>query len=255
MNPFGLRVANLLSLRFFLVLLLIGQRRIEIDLGEFIDQIRQHKRVWIVRVKKTAALFGKIGFVRFFVDGEEEFFLEREQFFFAGVRIKQKLSLIDSATLVRIFHHPQQLLVARLTQFHFEHEQTAFGDELSFLLRIRFRFVERFDRFARQPVAKHVLFADQLLDQRFPFVVLMRRDRRRAADDERSARFVDQDGIDFIDNGIIVTALDLLFAGRRHPVVAQIIETEFRVRAVSDVARVLFAAHARLLIVLNAANR
>ena len=61
-DPLGLRVAMLLALGLLLVLLLVGQRRIEIDLGEFADQIRQHERVRIVRVQKRAAL-RKIGFV------------------------------------------------------------------------------------------------------------------------------------------------------------------------------------------------
>ena len=111
--------------------------------------------------------------------------------------------------------------------------------------------VERLLRFARQAIDQHVLLAHQLFDQRFPLVVLMRRNCRRPADDERRARFVDQDRIDFVDDGVIVTALDLLFARRRHAVVAQIIETEFAVRSVGDVARVLFATFVRRLIVLN----
>ena len=78
---------------------------------------------------------------------------------------------------------------------------------------------------------------------------------RWPADDERRARFIDQDGIDFIDDGIVIAALDLLFARRGHAVVAQIIETELAVRSVGDVHRVLFAAFIRLLIVLNAADR
>ena len=103
-------------------------------------------------------------------------------------------------------------------------------------------------------IAKHGLLAHQLFDQRLPFVVLVRRDRRRAADDERRARFVDQDRIDFVDDGEMITALDLLLARRGHAVVAQIIETELAVRAVGDVAGVLLAADVRRLIVLNAAD-
>src|SRR5437588_9407382 len=82
----------------------------------------------------------------------------------------------------------------------------------------------------------------------------MRRDRGRPADDQRGPRFVDQDRVHFIDNRVMITALDLLFARRRHSIVAQIIETELAVRSVSDVASVLLPAHIRLLIVLNATN-
>ena len=102
---------------------------------------------------------------------------------------------------------------------------------------------------------QHGLFAHQLLDQRLPFVVLVRRDRRRPADDKRRARFVDQDGIDFIDDRIVISALHLLLARRGHAVVAQVIETEFAVRSVGNVAGVLLAPNVRRLIVLNAADR
>ena len=114
--------------------------------------------------------------------------------------------------------------------------------------------LECFLRFAGEPVAEHVLLAHELIDQRFPFVVLMRRNRGRAADDERRARFVDQDGIDFVDDGVMITALDLLLARRGHAVVAQIIEAELGVRAVGDVHRVLLAAQIGRLIVLDAAD-
>ena len=82
----------------------------------------------------------------------------------------------------------------------------------------------------------------------------MRRDRGRAADDQRRARFVDQDRVHFVDNREMITALDLLLARRGHSVVAQVIETELAVRPVSDVAGVLLPAHIRLLIVLNATD-
>src|SRR5436309_7331742 len=185
MNPLSLSVAMLLSLRFFLVFLFLGQRRIEIDLGKLVDQIRKHKRIRIVWIKKIAALLGQIGFIRFLVDREEEFFLEREQLLLAGVLIKGKLRFIYRAALVGIFHHAQELFVARLPEFHFEHEPAT---------RLYVTLLELLERFACQPVTQHVLFANELLDKRFPFVVLMGRDRRRAADDEWGARFVDQDG-------------------------------------------------------------
>ena len=56
-----------------------------------------------------------------------------------------------------------------------------------------------------------------------------------AGDDERRSRFVDQDVVDFVDDGVIERTLDLDFLGRLH-VVAQIIEAELVVGAVGDVA-------------------
>src|SRR5213080_3674453 len=122
MDPLSLSVAMLLSLRFFLVFLFLGQRRIEIDLGELVDQIRKHKRIRIVWIKKIAALLGQVSFVRFLIDSEEEFFLEREQLLLAGILIKGKLRFIYRAALVGIFHHAQGLFVPRLPNLHFEHE-------------------------------------------------------------------------------------------------------------------------------------
>ena len=64
-----------------------------------------------------------------------------------------------------------------------------------------------------------------------------------AGDDERGARFVDQDGIDFVDDGVVVPALHAILDAELH-VVAQIIEAELVVGAVGDVARVGdFALH------------
>ena len=49
----------------------------------------------------------------------------------------------------------------------------------------------------------------ELFDERLELVVLMRRDRRRAADDQRRARLIDQDGVHFVDDGEVMAALDL----------------------------------------------
>src|ERR1043166_7190428 len=63
-----------------------------------------------------------------------------------------------------------------------------------------------------KPIAQHVLLSHQLLDERFPFVVLMCGNRRRPTDDERRARLVDENRIDFIDNGVAIAALHLFLA-------------------------------------------
>src|ERR1700730_251145 len=106
MDPLGLGIAMLLALRFFLIFLFRCKYLVQIDLGELADQIRQYECVWIIWIEEAAPLLGKIGFVRFLIDGEEQFFLEREQFFLARILVKRKLGFIDGAALVRIFHHP-----------------------------------------------------------------------------------------------------------------------------------------------------
>ena len=69
-----------------------------------------------------------------------------------------------------------------------------------------------------------------------------------AADDQRRARFIDQDGIDLIDDGVMQFALHAI--GRLvHHVVAQVVKTKLVVGAVGDVAGIcrllFFARHLR----------
>ncbi len=61
-----------------------------------------------------------------------------------------------------------------------------------------------------------------------------------AGDDERSAGFVDQDAVDFIDHGEVEGALHHLAALVLH-IVAQVVEPEFVIGAVGNVAGVGFA--------------
>ena len=63
----------------------------------------------------------------------------------------------------------------------------------------------------------------------------------RAGDDERGAGFVDEDGVDFVDDGVVVAALDAVLDVELH-VVAQVVEAELVVRAVGDVGGVGLAA-------------
>lgn len=55
--------------------------------------------------------------------------------------------------------------------------------------------------------------------------------------DQRGTRFVDEDGVDFVDHGKVEFALEFFFHAERH-VVAQVVETEFVVGAVGDVGGV-----------------
>ena len=60
-----------------------------------------------------------------------------------------------------------------------------------------------------------------------------------AADDQRRARLVDQDGVHLVDDGVVERALHAL-GQLVHHVVAQVVEAEFVVGAVGDVGRVGF---------------
>ncbi len=74
-----------------------------------------------------------------------------------------------------------------------------------------------------------------------------------AADDERRARFVDEDGVDFVDDAEVMAALHHVLAPHRH-VVAQVVEAELGVGAVGDVGVVLRAALLRRHVGLDDAD-
>ena len=58
--------------------------------------------------------------------------------------------------------------------------------------------------------------------------------RSRAGDDERGPGLVDEDGVDLVDDGIVVAALHAQLRASHH-VVAQVVEAELRVGSVGDV--------------------
>jgi hypothetical protein len=79
--------------------------------------------------------------------------------------------------------------------------------------------------------------AHQVGDDAVDLVILVGGFLAGAGNDERRARFVDQDGIHFVDDGEVVAALHAVFQAELH-VVAQVIEAEFVVGAVGDVGAV-----------------
>ena len=99
--------------------------------------------------------------------------------------------------------------------------------------------------FVHRVIAGGVLFAGllafdhfaahQLRDDAVDLVVLVGGFFAGAGDDQRRAGFVDQDGIDFVDDGEVVLALHAVLEAELH-VVAQVVEAELVVGAVGDVA-------------------
>src|SRR6516225_3799855 len=97
------------------------------------------------------------------------------------------------------------------------------------------------------------VLADQLLDQLVDGDVKLGAVLDRAGDDERGSRFVDQDRIDLIDDGVDVPALHHLLSAHFH-VVAQIVESELIVGAVSNIAGVLLTPLVVVELVHDAAD-
>ena len=93
----------------------------------------------------------------------------------------------------------------------------------------------------------------ELWNDRVGFVVLVRGFVRGAGNDQRCARFVDEDGIDLVDDGKVVIALHASREVELH-VVAQIIKAEFVIRAVGDVGGIGSLALEVIHVVLNTAN-
>ena len=69
-------------------------------------------------------------------------------------------------------------------------------------------------------------------------VVRLGRVSDTAGDDQRCARFVDENRVDFVDDRKVVSALDLVCLRRGH-VVAEVVEAELVVRSVGDVGEVI----------------
>ena len=98
-----------------------------------------------------------------------------------------------------------------------------------------------------------LLAAEELLDLGLEVLVLVVRELGRAGDDERRAGLVDEDGVDLVDDGIVMTALDAHVAARDH-VVAQVVKAKLRVGTVREVRKVRGLLHGRLHAVLQQAD-
>ena len=61
--------------------------------------------------------------------------------------------------------------------------------------------------------------------------------RRRAGNNQWGSRFIDQDGIHLIDDGVVQPALHTVFQPESH-IVTQVIETVFVVGPVGDIRRI-----------------
>ena len=101
--------------------------------------------------------------------------------------------------------------------------------------------VSEFFRFRGEIVAKCGLLFHQRFDERLEFVELVGRLRGGPGNDQRSPGFIDEDGVHFVDDREVMSALDLLVFGGGHAVVAKIVEAELGVGSVGDIAGVLLA--------------
>ncbi len=229
------------------LLFALGERFVFVDVDEFGAEVRQHEVFGVAGADEFAALVHEVGVVRFLVDGEVEFLLELVEFELARVLVEEEFVFLHHAAEVRILLGAHVGAVARLAELDFV--EAAAGGLRVALLGVLHGLIHEF-------VAEVDLRFDDFLDARLEGVVLLLAlDDGGAGDDERGARFVDEDGVDLVDDGEVVAALHLGVLGGGHAVVAQVVEAEFGVGAVGDVAGVLAAAHVAGHHALDAADR
>lgn len=186
--------------------------------------------------------------MRLFIHCKVEFRLNLLQHAAVRVAAHAGLELLKRLQDRAVLKHMQQLLVRRHAEFDLKQFQKRdFAVILGNILP-----GERGARLADQTGAEHILLVVEIGDQRLQFAELVGRHRHRTRNDQRRTRFVDQDAVDLVDDGVVIIALDQLGGIIGHTHVAQVVETEFAVRAVRDVAGVLGAALVRRLLVLQA---
>ena len=234
--------------------LLGGKVFARVDGDEFRRNVGQDERVGIVRAQRVAAELRQVGLAALFVDGVIKLFLDLETAFPVERVHHFRVEGVELFAPFAVFHHLEELLVARRAELDLQEldQPRLLGAQIV----VARGALEQLPRGFHERVAQARLLLDD-----FPHAGLELVERLSAVflhgtgNDQRRARLVDEDGVDFVDDAIVMVALHLLGDGRRHAVVAQIIEAELGSRAVSDVALVGFAALVRRHGILNAADR
>ena len=127
--------------------------------------------------------------------------------------------------------------LVRLQQ-RFELQHTLIGKSDAFALFVCFIIADTIGVLLRILIGRRIFLhlfkiSNQIVDLReFRRIII-----RLTGNDQRRSRFINQNRVDFIDNAVMVTALNFLLNRPRH-VIAQIIETELVVGSVSDIAAV-----------------
>ena len=137
----------------------------------------------------------------FFIDGVVKLFFDFEEVTLLSILIHGQFSFFNEAPTVWILHEAHELTVAWVTKFNLKHG-TASGDFVFRLLRC-FSFISKL-------VTECILAFDQLLDEWAVATVLLSvRNSGRSGNDERCPSFIDEDGVDLVNNGEVVPALHL----------------------------------------------
>ena len=225
------------------------------------NQVWHDESLRIFWAQIIAPFFREVGVVALLINRVKELFLFGVELFFRLIRVHLQLGFVHEPHVFGILQQPHQRFRPRIADFHAIKQQPDF-----FLKRIGSLGVGPISgpKFFDQPLglreksaAKPFLCVHQTLNRWLELVIKIIIDvnNRWSANNQRRARFIDQNRVHFIDDGIIMSPLDLLFRANRHAVIAQIIESKLGVGPVGNIAVVLLATHFRRLIMQNAAHR
>ena len=223
-----------------------------VDFDELRRQVREHERVRIVRAERVAAELRQVGLAALFVDRVIERLLDFEAALAVEGVHHLRVEGVERLAPMAVLHHAQELPVARRAQLHLEQRH----HRVELFLRARLRLFEHLARALDEAVAELRLLFHERGDARLELhegwlVVVV----HGTGNDQRRARLVDENRVDLVHDAVIVVALHLVLLRARHAVVAQVVEAEFRRRAVGDVARVGGAPLVGRHGILNAADR
>ena len=128
---------------------------------------------------------------------------------------------------------------AFLYQQLFNQHQTTFGQ-----VNLTRFFIHREVAFAGEGVRIFFFLTDQVRNDLVDLTVHFRAVFRRAGNDQRRTRLIDQDGVHLIHQRIVQFTLNALFRAEGH-VVAQVVEAVFVVGAIGDIGSVGFTLRRR----------
>ena len=251
----GFKIRLSLVLRFHALLQRSGFISVNmvVDLG----QIRQDEGIRFVGTQEATSLFRQVGIVTLFIHGKEKLLFLSVEHFLGLIGIQHRLGTVHPVDVFRILQQRHQSVRSWLPQLRFVEQKAHFLLEGLGILRVgaifRLKFLDHLFGPFEKLVAQLLLPLHQRLNGWFDLIkVVIGMNHGRPTDDQRRACFINQDGIDLIHNGEVMTPLNLVIAIVCHPIVTKIIKTELRIRSVGDVTAVLFAAQSRRLIMQDA---
>ena len=185
------------------------------------------------------------------VDDKEQVFLQPVELVLHHVRVHLGLGLVQGLAPFRVLKDAQEHLVLRTAHLHLKH----LADRERAVLVGEGRLREQILRLSRKAVAQARLVVDQAVNGRLDSGEgLLALDRGGARNDERGARLVHQDGVNFVDDAVPVVALHLVVLAGRHAIVAKVIKPELTRGPVRDIAPVHLAADVRGHLLLDATH-